>query len=249
MAYTDSWQSPTGGAGGDDPAFTADPSMRAREPVSASRAATSIVIADHHPLVLEGLFHVLSREVDLDVVERCSSGDGLLAAMLRHRPRLAIADMHVPAPDALAVLRAARQAGLDTAVILMSGSLHDDEILEAVRLGIRGLVAKNAPVETLLKCVRTVLAGDTCLDQALVGRAMATLLTREAALRELSAVLTARELEVVRMVTTALRNREIAERLFISEGTIKVHLHHIFEKLGVASRHDLIAYVRKLGLV
>lgn len=216
-----------------------------------TRSATRlvrVVIADDHPLVLEGLSTVLGRESGVHIVERCGTGADLLEAIRRHRPDLVLLDVRMSAPDGLEVLRAVRKEGLQTLIILMSGSLQDEEVLEGIRLGIRGLVPKNAPVETLLLCVRTVLQGGTCLDQSLVGPAVASMLTREAALRELSRVLTARELEVVRMVASGSRNRRIAERLFVSDGTLKVHLHHIYEKLQVTNRDELVAYVSGKGL-
>lgn len=154
----------------------------------------------------------------------------------------------MPPPDGVAVLRQLRQQGIDTRVILLTASVTDEHVLEAVRLGIRGLVCKDALVHDLLSCIRTVRAGGTCLDPSLVGKAMASLLAREAALRQIARVLTPREIEVVKMVTAGLRNREIGERLFVSEGTIKVHLHNIYEKLDVSSREELAAYARNAGV-
>jgi two-component system nitrate/nitrite response regulator NarL len=207
-----------------------------------------VVIGDSHPLVLEGLSTVLGREPGVHIAEQCVTGADLLEAIHTRRPDLAVFDTRVSAPDGLEVLKTVRKEGLSTLVILLSESLEDDEVLEGIRLGIRGLVAKNAPVETLLQCVRTVLQGGTCLDQSLVGRAMASMLSREAALRDLSLVLTARELQVVRMVGSGCHNRHSAERLFVSAGTLKVHLHHIYEKLQLTNRDELIAYVRAKGL-
>jgi two-component system, NarL family, nitrate/nitrite response regulator NarL len=210
--------------------------------------AATAVIADDHPLVLEGLTHLL-RTCAIDVVRRCSTGAELLESVAEHQPHLAILDVRISEPDGLSVLREMRRRGLQVPVIFVTGHLHDHELLEGVRLGIRGLVPKDAPLHTVADCVRTVLAGGTCLDQSLVGRALAALLTREAALRELAEVLTAREVQVVQMVVSGARTRAIAERLGVSEGTIKVHLHHIYEKLNVSSRDELIAYARHRGLL
>jgi DNA-binding NarL/FixJ family response regulator len=212
-------------------------------------AVIRIVIADDHPLILGGLGQLLRQHADLELVESCEGGAAVLEAISRHRPDVVLLDVNMPPPNGLAVLRELPKLGLDTRVILLTASLQDDEVLEAVRLGIRGLVAKDALTEDLIKCIRTVGAGGTCLDPTLVGRAMARLLTREAGLREVSRVLTPREIEVVQMVASGLRNREIAERLFVSEGTIKVHLHHVYEKLGVGSREALIAFAREKRIV
>jgi DNA-binding NarL/FixJ family response regulator len=133
-------------------------------------------------------------------------------------------------------------------VILLSGGLEDRELLEGVRLGIRGLVQKDAELETVAQCVHAVLAGGTCVDQALVGRALSSMLTREAALRDLARLLTAREVQIFQMVVSGRRAREIATVLCVSDGTVKVHLHHIYEKLKVCSRSDLIEYGRSRGI-
>jgi DNA-binding NarL/FixJ family response regulator len=205
------------------------------------------VIADQHPLILEGLSQVL-RRLGVTAVERCRSGSELLASVLA-QPDLVVSDVHLSEPDGLAVLREIRSRGLQVPIIFVAGPLRDGEVLEGIQLGMRGLVPKDAPLEALEHCVRTVLGGGTCLDQPVVSRAMAALLMRETALREVAQVLTAREMQVLQMVVAGLRTRDAAVRLCVSQGTLKVHLHHIYQKLKVASRDDLIALARTKGLV
>jgi DNA-binding NarL/FixJ family response regulator len=209
--------------------------------------AARAVIADHQPLILEGLAQVLQR-LAITAVERCGTGVELLAAFGR-QPDLVISDVHLSGPDGLAVLREVRSRGLQVPVIFVAGPLRDAEVLEGIHLGIRGLVAKDAPLETLEHCIRAVLRGGTCLDQPVVGRAMAAFLARETTLRELAQVLTAREMQVLQLVVAGARTREAADQLSVSEGTLKVHLHHIYQKLQVSSREDLIALARAKGLV
>ncbi len=156
--------------------------------------AARVVIADQQPLMLEGLAHVL-RAIPASTVERCRTGAELLSALLKRQPDLAILDVRLGDPDGLAVLREVRGRGLQIPAILVTGPLRDTEVLEGIQLGIRGLVAKDAPIDDVAHCVRSVLGGGTSLDQSLVGRAMAALLTRETALRELAQVLTAREMQ------------------------------------------------------
>ena len=207
-----------------------------------------IVVVDDHPIVLSGLISVLEREPDLQVVARCTDGTSAIAAVAHHRPDVLLLDVQMPPPNGLAVLRELQQRRLSVRVILLTASVQDDDVMEAVRLGIRGLLPKESLTDDVVRCVRVVESGGTCLDPALVGRAMAALLTREAALREVARLLTPREIKVVQMLAQGLRNREIAERLFVSEGTIKVHLHRIFEKIGITSREQLVAYARDKGL-
>jgi DNA-binding NarL/FixJ family response regulator len=207
-----------------------------------------VVIADKHPLILEGLASLL-RRLDVEDVERCYSGTELLSTLIERQPDLAIADVRLGEPDSLSVLREFRAMGKQVPVILLTATLRDAEVLEGIQLGIRGLIAKETPLEALTNCVRTVLDGGTCLDQGIVGRAMAALLTRETALREFALVLTAREMQVLHMVVAGQRARDAAMRLSVSEGTLKVHLHHIYQKLNVTSREGLVALARDKGIV
>jgi two-component system, NarL family, nitrate/nitrite response regulator NarL len=210
--------------------------------------AARVVIADQQPLMLEGLAQVL-RAVPAAMVERCTTGTQLLDALLNRQPDLAILDVRLGDPDGLTVLRDVRRRGLQIPAILVTGPLRNTEVLEGIQLGIRGLVAKDAPIDDVTHCVRSVLGGGTSLDQSLVGRAMAALLARETALRELAQVLTAREMQVLQIVVAGTRPREAAVRLGVSEGTLKVHLHHIYQKLNVATREQLIAHAHDRGLV
>jgi DNA-binding NarL/FixJ family response regulator len=216
-------------------------------PGAVDTLAAKVVIADHQPLVLEGLAQVL-RVIEPASVEKCASGDDLMAAVVAGQPDLVVMDAKLGEPDGLAVLRELKGRGVQVPVILMTGALRDSEVLEAVQLGIRGLLVKHAPIAAVEHCIRTVLAGGTCLDQDLIGRAMSALLAREAAMRELSQQLTAREMEVLQMVVSGTRPRDAAGRLSVSEGTLKVHLHHIYQKLNVPSREHLISYARERGL-
>lgn len=215
--------------------------------VQSGPPAARVVIADGQPLLLEGLAQVL-REFPTEAVDRCSTGAELFAALVDRPHDLAITDVRLSDPDGLTVLREVRRRGLQIPVVLVTGPLRDSEVLEGIHLGIRGLVAKDAPIDTVSHCVRTVLGGGTCLDQALVGRAMAAMMTRETALRELAQLLTAREMQVLQMVVAGVRTREAAERLRVTEGTLKVHLHHIYQKLNVGGRDGLLAFARDKGL-
>ena len=208
----------------------------------------SVILADDHPVVLEGLAQLLEREGDIRVLERCTSGTAALEAIQRHSPDVIVLDVHMPGLNGVAVLRELRRIGLDTHVLLLTASIQDEDVLEAIRLGIRGLIPKDTLSDALVDAVRVVARGGTCLDSGVVTRAMARMLTREAALRNWAGLLTPQELRVAQLVVSGLRNRDVAARLFVSEGTVKVHLHHIFEKLNVTSREQLLARARADGL-
>ncbi len=128
---------------------------------------------------------------------------------------------------------------------MLTAAITHDQVLEAIKLGVRGLVLKRSAPETLVTCVRRVYQGKEWIDRDTLTRAFRTVLDREAASREAAETLTVREIEIVRMIGHGLRNRSIADRLSISEGTVKVHLHNIYEKLGVDGRLELVLFAQQ----
>jgi len=127
--------------------------------------------------------------------------------------------------------------------------IDDDQAIEAVRLGVRGIVLKEMPSRLLIQCIRKVHGGGIWLEKESFGHAFEKLLKRDSAVREMSDVLTPREIEVVRMIAGGLQNKEIADGLYVSEATIRTHLYNIHKKLKVNSRTQLVQYTRDKGLV
>ena len=208
-----------------------------------------VVLADDHPLILDSLENLLCGGGEFEVAARCLTGVDTLAAVSRHQPDVLLLDLRMPGMNGLEVLRRMRAEGLETVVVILTAAVDDDEIIEAVRLGVRGVVLKEAAPAVLIRCLQTVQRGGRWIDQQAFGGALERLVRREAGAREVAAVLTPREIEVVRMVTQGLRNREIADRLSVGEGTVKAHLHNIYEKLGIVSRLALGLYAKEKNLV
>ena len=208
-----------------------------------------LVLADDHPIVLDGLEQLFRLEKGFEVLARCVNGEETVLAVREHRPDVLILDLQMPGKTGLEVLREMNGEGLPTRVVLLTAALNVDEVLEATRLGVRGVVLKEMAPRLLVQCVRTVHAGGQWLEKRAVGLALDRMLEREAGARELANVLTRREIEIVRMVASGSRNKEIAEKLFISEGTVKVHLHKVCEKLQVDSRVELTLYAKDKGLL
>lgn len=207
-----------------------------------------LVIADDHAVVLRGLESLFADERDVVVAAACANGEQTLEAVRKHRPDILVLDVRMRGLDGLAVMRALNERAASVRVVLLTAEIDDDQTLEAVRLGAAGIVLKEMAPHLLLECIRTVHGGEHWVERKAVGRALETLLRREAGLRELTAMLTNRELDIVRMIVLGLRNAEIATKLRVSEGTVKSHLHHIYDKLGVDGRVGLLLFAQQKGL-
>ncbi len=208
-----------------------------------------LVIADDHPLILNGLENLFHLEPDVEVLACCRDGEETLQAVRRHQPDLLILDIRMPKKDGLAVLQEMREEKLPTRVVVLTGALDENEALRFLRLGVSGVVLKEMAPHLLVQCIRKVHAGGQWLERHSTGRVLDKLLQREAGARELAGVLTPRELEVMRLVVSGLRNEAIAKELYISEGTVKVHVHNIYDKLQLDGRWSLLRYAQDKGLV
>ncbi|HEX6100585.1 MAG TPA: response regulator transcription factor [Thermoanaerobaculia bacterium] len=208
-----------------------------------------VLIADDHPLVLGGLDHLLSLEPDITVVARCTNGNEALAAIARERPHVVIADLVMPGRSGMDLLRELREMRSSVRLVLLTARIEHEQVLEALKLGVAGVVLKESAPRQILDCIRRVAIGHQWIDHAIGSRTIDGILRRQSGAAKAAAVLTAREIEVVRMVARGLRNKEIAGLLSITEGTVKAHLRTIFEKLGIDSRTKLIVYARDMRLM
>lgn len=204
-------------------------------------STSNVLLADDHPLVLQGLRTLLEQQDDFRVVATCSNGEQALAAIRTHRPDIAVVDVSMPVVNGLAVLECVVKERLSTRVVLLTASVSDSQILEAVTAGVHGLVMKESAPEMLVSCLRGVAAGRRWLPQELIKPALDRELQRREEGRRFLRELTSREIEIIRLIADGLPNKTIAGRLSISEGTVKIHLHHIYQKLGISNRAALAA--------
>jgi len=199
---------------------------------------TRVLIADDDPLTAAGV-EVLLANSNFQVVANARTGKEALDALAATRPEILVLDIRMPERSGLEVLRTLRGRGDKRPVILLTGSINDQAAREAMDLGVEGLVIKaNAPSD-LLPCLDAVSRGRRWFDQEVMQRTMALAQSTEAR-RDPLEQLSVRERGIVSLVQRGLRNKEIAQELGLTEGTVKVHLHKIFEKLGVRSRTELI---------
>lgn len=207
-----------------------------------------IALVDDHPIVLDGLEKLFALERDFEVVARCRDAEEALREITERRPDLVVLDLRLPGKDGLTVLTRLREARLPTRALLLTAAIDNVQIVEALRLGARGLVLKEMAPEVVVKAARRIHAGGQWLDETLVSRAMEDFGRRGLTPNAAAQALTPREREIVGRVARGLRNRAIAEELGISEGTVKLHLHHVYDKLGVGGRMALLLYAQKHGL-
>lgn len=208
-----------------------------------------LVLADDHAIVLHGLKRLFESHPDFTVVECCVDGDRAEAAARDEVCDVLVLDLRMPGRTGLDVLRALAADKRRCRTVLLTAAISDDDVVEAVRLGAQGVVLKEASPETLLECVRRVHRGEQWIDRETMTRAFGHVMHRETATREAGRILTPREIEIVRMIAQGLRNRVIADRLSISEGTVKIHLHNVYEKLGIDGRLELMLYAQNKGLL
>lgn len=210
--------------------------------------ATTLVLADDHPIILEGLVQLFKRDKEFEVLATCTNGDQAIAAVRRHRPDIIVLDVRMPNGDGLSVLKAIQEEKLPSRVVLLTASMDDNEVLTAMERGVWGLVLKESAAVSLVDSVRRVSRGERALDQSLIVSALDHALERQSGPRSAPDVLSRRESEIVKMVAAGLRNKEIAAKLFIGEGTVKTHLHAIYRKVGVHGRVELTLYAREHGI-
>jgi two-component system, NarL family, nitrate/nitrite response regulator NarL len=211
--------------------------------------AIRLVLADDHPLILDGIEQLVRLAGDLTVLERCVTGEEALRAVEEHRPDVLVLDLRMPVMDGFEVLREMRRRRLPTRVVILTAALSEREMLDVIRLGVYGVVLKEMAPRLLVQCLRKVHAGEQWIEKRSLLDAMEAMMRREAGAREAASELTPREIQLIRMVAEGLRNKEIAEQLSISEGTVKVHLHNVYKKLRVDNRVSVRRYAEEKGLI
>lgn len=208
-----------------------------------------LVAADPHPLSLLGLEQLLKTEPGIDLVASCSTADEAMQALWTHKPELLLLDINLPDRNGLELIKELKNSSLEVKVVIMTVTMDEEQTIDALKFGVKGVMLKNMPSHLLVQCLQKVTAGGVWMEKESIGHAFEKMLQREAGMRRLATILTARETEVMRAVASGMSNQQIAEKLIVSEGTIKIHVHNIYRKLGINNRVDLTLYAQKRGLV
>ncbi len=213
-------------------------------PEDRNEGRIRIAIADDHPIFRDGLRKLLALEEDFEVVAEARDGKEVLDILQKDEPDVLLLDLKMPGLDGLATLQRLQAQKTKTRVIVLTASEDESEYVQAMKFGTSGIVLKQTATELLIKSIRKVHAGEIWLDSrttAAVMKQFASPADAAAKDRERSP-LSQREREIVVLVAQGFKNKEIAERMFISEQTVKNHLHNIFDKLGVSDRLELALY-------
>ena len=212
-----------------------------------SEAAIRVAIADDHAIVLHGLQQLFERQGGFDVVACSRNGDEALAVVRSQPVDILVLDLRMPGKSGLDVLREVTTDAPSCRVVLLTAALRDAAVSEIMQAGAKGIVLKESSPEDLIDCVRRVHRGHVWIDRGLLARTFDRGGKNGEAGETVS--LTPREREIIRMVSQGLRNREIGQRLFISEGTVKIHLHNVYDKLGLDGRLELLLYAQENALI
>jgi two-component system, NarL family, nitrate/nitrite response regulator NarL len=206
-----------------------------------------VVLADQPSVSRDGLKALLTSQADIDVIAGTSDRNSVLALAAMYRPDIILFEADGKGV-ALPVLRDLRQLNLPTRIILLTNIEDPEQLTQAVREGVCGIVPKKSPADVFFDCIRRVNAGELWLDRAITTHIVEQLthrpipVPRNAGLTTKTVSLSRRELAISGMIARGYRNREIADELFISEQTVKNHVHSIFQKLGVRDRLEVALY-------
>ena len=220
--------------------------------VSNGKDKIRIVVADDHPIFRDGLCKLLALEEDFEVVAQAQDGRQVLEVLQQFEPDILLLDLRMPGLDGLATLQRLQAVKNKTRVIVLTASDDKNEFVQAMKLGTSGIVLKQTATEMLIKSIRKVHAGEIWLDSHTTQAVIRQFVANEEPPQPPSPApqmrdrerspLSQREREIVALVAQGFKNKEMAEKMFISEQTVKNHLHNIFDKLGVSDRLELALY-------
>lgn len=204
-----------------------------------------ILVADDHPVVRDGLVAMLGTQPDFDVVGECTNGREAVDLVEKLSPDVIFLDLEMPELDGVDALRKMRVSNPGVKVIVFTAFDTDERILAAVQAGAQGYLLKGAPRDEVFQAVRVVYGGGSLLQPVVASK----LLRQVSQPDDLTEALTARELEVLRLMAQGLQNKEIALKLIISERTVKFHVSSILGKLGAGNRTEAVSLAAQRGLV
>ena len=202
-----------------------------------------VLMADDHEIFRDGVRKLLESEDDIKIVGEASNGNECVHMLAKLKPDILLLDLRMPGKDGLAVLEETNPDSLTTRIIVLTAAEDERDAVRAMRLGARGIVLKQSASDLLVKSIHRVHGGEIWMDSRITAEVMkAFAQSSDNGPRRGKPLLSDREKEIVQLLAQGYRNKEIGEKLFISEQTVKNHLHNIFDKLGVSDRLELALY-------
>jgi DNA-binding NarL/FixJ family response regulator len=209
----------------------------------SAQSKIRLLIADDHAIFRDGLRKLLDSEKAISIVGEAVNGAECIKMLGSLKPDILLLDLHMPEKSGFAVLEEVDFNKIPTRAIVLTAAEDDRDLVRAMRLGARGVVAKESAIDLLVKSIHQVHAGEIWLDGRMTaGVINAISASSKTGIRSEKPLLSDRELEIVQNVAEGFQNKEIGKKLFISENTVKNHLHNIFDKLGVSDRLELVLY-------
>lgn len=212
-----------------------------------SQPAIRILIADDHAIVRKGLRALLAREPDIEIAGEAGDGQAAVEQAAALRPDIVLMDLEMPVLDGIGAIRQIAAAQPDVRILVLTSFSTDDRVFPAIKAGALGYLLKDSEPETLIQAIHQVARGESSLHP-LIARKVLQELSRPSSRPPTPDPLTERELEVLRLVAHGLSNRQIAERLSITEMTVRTHVSNVLGKLQLASRIQAALYALREGL-
>ena len=211
--------------------------------MAQAKQVIRVLMADDHVIFRQGVRKLLEEEDDISIVGEAANGNECVLMMAKVKPDILLLDLNMPDKDGLTVLEELNFDSLPTQVIVLTATEDDREAVRAMRLGARGIVLKQSASDLLVKSIRRVYRGEIWLDNRITAEVIkAFAKSSDGEARRDKPLLSDRESQIMRLVAQGQRNKEIGQNLFISEQTVKNHVHNIFDKLGVSDRLELVLY-------
>ena len=205
-----------------------------------------VVIAEDHAVVREGTRQIVTSDSRIDVVGEAEDGQRALDLVAELKPDVLVLDLRLPKVTGIEVARRLQAAASETRILVLSAYDDDDYVFAAMDAGASGYLLKTAHGEEVIDAIHAISRGDVVLQGTIAAKLVKGRASERSQLPH-DVGMTERELEILRLAATGLRNKEIAERLFLSQRTIEGHLSHVFNKLGVSSRTEAIVHAAGRG--
>lgn len=211
----------------------------------------TVLLADDHNVLRQGMAQVLDAQPDISVVAQASTGTEAYRLAEKHRPDVILMDINMPEMDGVAAAQQIMAARPQTGIIILTMYRRDDYVFEAIKAGASGYLLKEVELDELLAAVRAVAQGEAVIDPSIAGRVLAELRRPRPGndSDEVADGLSDRDLEILQLLAQGLSNQEIADRLFLAEKTIRNRLSLIFKKLHLDNRTQAALYALREGLV